>query len=182
MIARFLVALLALLALGGAARAQELTLREVLQSSATHAPQILEAMARQRQADARLLTAEGQFDLVFNAEATARPLGYYNGSTAEVSAYRPLQNNGGQVYGGYRKSIGDFASYEGKSITNELGEIKEVMRLFPDWVDEAFAEVKSGAFPWMMAAMDYPTVPAELYGYGTVIGTGNAVMEWRLAA
>lgn len=124
MIARFLVALLALLALGGAARAQELTLREVLQSSATHAPQILEAMARQRQADARLLTAEGQFDLVFNAEATARPLGYYNGSTAEVSAYRPLQNNGGQVYGGYRKSIGDFASYEGKSITNELGEIK----------------------------------------------------------
>jgi 2-aminophenol/2-amino-5-chlorophenol 1,6-dioxygenase beta subunit len=62
------------------------------------------------------------------------------------------------------------------------GEIKEVMRLFPDWVDEAFAEVKSGAFPWMMSAMDYPTVPAELYGYGTVIGTGNAVMEWRLAA
>jgi 2-aminophenol/2-amino-5-chlorophenol 1,6-dioxygenase beta subunit len=62
------------------------------------------------------------------------------------------------------------------------GEIKEVMRLFPQWVDEAFAEVKSGAFPWMMSAMDYPEIPAELYGYGTVIGTGNAVMEWRLAA
>lgn len=127
MIARLFVALLALLALGGAARAEELTLREVLQSSATHAPQILEAMARQRQADARLLSAEGQFDLVFNAEATARPLGYYNGSTAEVSAYRPLQNNGGQVYGGYRKSISDFASYEGKSVTNEFGEIKAGM-------------------------------------------------------
>jgi 2-aminophenol/2-amino-5-chlorophenol 1,6-dioxygenase beta subunit len=62
------------------------------------------------------------------------------------------------------------------------GEIREVMRLFPQWVEEAFAEVKSGAFPWMISAMDYPTVPAELHGYGTVIGTGNAVMEWRLAA
>ena len=62
------------------------------------------------------------------------------------------------------------------------GEIREVMRLFPDWVEEAFAEVKSGAFPWMISAMGYPTIPAELHGYGTVIGTGNAVMEWRLAA
>ena len=62
------------------------------------------------------------------------------------------------------------------------GELKEVMRLFPDWVEEAFAEVKSGAFPWMVSAMEYTDVPAELYGYGTVIGTGNAVMEWRLAA
>ncbi len=38
------------------------------------------------------------------------------------------------------------------------------------------------AFPWMISAMNYPSVPAELHGYGTVIGTGNAVMEWRLAA
>ena len=62
------------------------------------------------------------------------------------------------------------------------GQIREVMRLFPEWVEEAFAEVKSGAFPWMVSAMGYPDVPAELHGYGTVIGTGNAVMEWRLAA
>lgn len=132
MIFRIVAAILAFLSLAAPAAAQdakagELTLREVLQSSATHAPQILEAMARQRQADARALSVEGQFDLVFNAEATTRPLGFYNGSTAEVSAYRPLQNNGGQVYGGYRKSFGDFASYEGKSITNELGEIKAGM-------------------------------------------------------
>lgn len=104
--------------------ARELTLADVLESSATHAPQILEAMARQRQADARALTVEGQFDLVFNAEANARPLGYYDGSTAEVSAYRPFQNNGGQVYGGYRISTGSFASYDGKQITNQLGELK----------------------------------------------------------
>ena len=41
-------------------------------------------------------------------------------------------------------------------------------------------EVKSGAFTWMHAAMGYPELAAELFGYGTVIGTGNAVMEWDL--
>lgn len=60
------------------------------------------------------------------------------------------------------------------------GKINEVFRVLPQFIDEAFAEVKSGAFTWMFAAMDYPELPGELYGYGTVIGTGNAVMEWNL--
>lgn len=106
------------------ARAADLTLQEVLDSSALHAPQILEAMARQRQADARALTAEGQFDLVFDADAQARPLGYYDGSLADLRATRPLQTNGGNLYAGYRLSTGAFPTYEGKSITNELGEVR----------------------------------------------------------
>lgn len=62
------------------------------------------------------------------------------------------------------------------------GKIRELMEIFPQWVEESYSETKAGSFPWMMAAMDYPTYSAELYGYGTVIGTGNAVMEWRAAA
>lgn len=60
------------------------------------------------------------------------------------------------------------------------GQTDEVFRLLPQFIDEAFAEVKSGAFTWMFAAMGYPNIPGELHGYGTVIGTGNAVMEWNL--
>lgn len=60
------------------------------------------------------------------------------------------------------------------------GETAEVFRLLPQFIHEAFAEVKSGAFTWMFSAMGYPNIPAELHGYGTVIGTGNAVMEWNL--
>ena len=60
------------------------------------------------------------------------------------------------------------------------GETKKVFELLPQFIDEAFAEVKSGAFTWMFAAMGYPEIPGELHGYGTVIGTGNAVMEWNL--
>ena len=60
------------------------------------------------------------------------------------------------------------------------GRTSEAVELLPQFIDEAFAEVKSGAFTWMLAAMGYPEIPAELHGYGTVIGTGNAVMEWDL--
>ena len=60
------------------------------------------------------------------------------------------------------------------------GRMQEVHKLLPQFIDEAFAEVKSGAFTWAHAAMNYPEIPAELYGYGSVIGTGNAVMEWNL--
>lgn len=60
------------------------------------------------------------------------------------------------------------------------GRIKETFEVLPRFIDEAFAEVKSGAFTWMFSAMGYPELPGELHGYGTVIGTGNAVMEWNL--
>ncbi|MBC7202524.1 MAG: tRNA U-34 5-methylaminomethyl-2-thiouridine biosynthesis protein [Pusillimonas sp.] len=60
------------------------------------------------------------------------------------------------------------------------GKMREYFKLQPQFIEEAFAEVKSGAFTWMHAAMGYPELPGELYGYGTVIGTGNAVMEWNL--
>ena len=60
------------------------------------------------------------------------------------------------------------------------GRVEETFALLPQFIDEAFAEVKSGAFTWMFAAMGYPELAGELHGYGTVIGTGNAVMEWNL--
>ena len=60
------------------------------------------------------------------------------------------------------------------------GRVQETFALLPKFIEEAFAEVKSGAFTWMFAAMGYPELAGELHGYGTVIGTGNAVMEWNL--
>ncbi|MEZ5652863.1 MAG: tRNA U-34 5-methylaminomethyl-2-thiouridine biosynthesis protein [Burkholderiaceae bacterium] len=60
------------------------------------------------------------------------------------------------------------------------GRMREVFKLHPQFVEEAFSETKSGAFTWMHSAMGYPELGAELYGYGSVIGTGTAVMEWDL--
>ncbi|MDR6427983.1 2-aminophenol/2-amino-5-chlorophenol 1,6-dioxygenase beta subunit [Variovorax paradoxus] len=60
------------------------------------------------------------------------------------------------------------------------GRMKEVFQIMPQFIDEAFAETKSGAFTWMHAAMGYPELAGKLHGYGSVIGTGNAVIEWDL--
>jgi len=40
--------------------------------------------------------------------------------------------------------------------------------------------VKSGGLFCMLAAMDFPTIPAKVHGYWSVIATGNAVVEWDL--
>ena len=61
------------------------------------------------------------------------------------------------------------------------GRMRKVFELLPQFIDETFAEFKAGAFTWMHAAMGYPEMPGRFYGYGNVIGTGNAVFEWNLA-
>lgn len=58
------------------------------------------------------------------------------------------------------------------------GRTRQVVDIMPEFVEQAIAEADSGALSWLLAALDFPTYPAELYGYGTVIGTGNAVMGW----
>jgi 2-aminophenol/2-amino-5-chlorophenol 1,6-dioxygenase subunit beta len=60
------------------------------------------------------------------------------------------------------------------------GKTKEMMALMPDFTEQTVAETDSGALTWMLSAMNFPTKPAKVYGYGTVIGTGNAVVEWSL--
>lgn len=62
------------------------------------------------------------------------------------------------------------------------GKAKEMMSLMPDFTEQAVSETDSGALTWMLSAMDFPSYPAKVYGYGTVIGTGNAVAEWTKGA
>ena len=120
-----LAALVAVLAMPVVAAAQTpLTLSEVLQSSRRHAPQILEAVAKVRQAEGKVLSAEGAFDTIVKGEAETRLSGYYDGTYASGTITRPIENWGGSLYGGYRVSRGRFPIYEDERFTNQLGEIK----------------------------------------------------------
>ena len=58
------------------------------------------------------------------------------------------------------------------------GKTKEIISLMPDFTEQAVSETDSGAMTWMLSALDFPQKPGKVYGYGTVIGTGNAVVEW----
>ena len=59
------------------------------------------------------------------------------------------------------------------------GDSRAVVDFLPDFTEQTIGETESGGLSWMMAAMNFPPTPAEVHGYGTVIGTGNAVVEWR---
>ena len=61
------------------------------------------------------------------------------------------------------------------------GKSKEMIDILSDFTEQATAETDGGSLSWMMSAMDFPSYPAEVHGYGTVIGTGNAVVEWSQA-
>jgi 2-aminophenol/2-amino-5-chlorophenol 1,6-dioxygenase subunit beta len=61
------------------------------------------------------------------------------------------------------------------------GKLDELMHQLPEFMEKTFAEVKAGSLVWMLSAMGFPKMQAEVHGYGTVIGTGNAVIEWDLA-
>lgn len=62
------------------------------------------------------------------------------------------------------------------------GRCQELLDILPEFIDMASAEVKAGALTWMLSALGVPSYRAEVHGYGNVIGTGNAVVEWNHAA
>lgn len=98
-----------------------LGLDTVLAASRFHAPQVLEALAKVRGAEAKLLTTEGAFDTLFNANADTRPTGFYDGSSVGVRLMQPLASNGGNVYAGYDLSRGQFPSYGANDYTARYG-------------------------------------------------------------
>lgn len=60
------------------------------------------------------------------------------------------------------------------------GRTDEVMAIMPDFTEQAVSETDGGALTWMLTAMGQPRIPAKVHAYGTVIGTGNAIVEWNL--
>ncbi|WP_320065509.1 tRNA U-34 5-methylaminomethyl-2-thiouridine biosynthesis protein [Micromonospora sp. RTGN7] len=58
------------------------------------------------------------------------------------------------------------------------GPTAPLRELIPEHIEATSSETKAGSLTWMLAAMGWPQVPGDVLGYGTIIGTGNAVVEW----
>ncbi|MEM9310525.1 MAG: TolC family protein [Pseudomonadota bacterium] len=96
----------------------------VLRSSALTFPSILEAFEREAASRSDQLAADGAFDLILNAEYYDRYTGTFSGGYAEGKITQPIAPFGGEIFGSYRLSDGDFPIYENIYNTNELGEFK----------------------------------------------------------
>ena len=57
----------------------------------------------------------------------------------------------------------------------------ELLEVMPDFIEHAMSECDAGCLTWLLGALQVPNYPAEIHAYGTVIGTGNAVVEWNPA-
>lgn len=58
------------------------------------------------------------------------------------------------------------------------GETRRLWSQMRELVEQAVAEADAGALSWLLAAADFPDAACEIYAYGSVIGTGNAVAAW----
>ena len=58
------------------------------------------------------------------------------------------------------------------------GKTKQILAEMPDFIDQALSECREGGLTWLLGALGMPTYPGHLHGYGSVIGTGNAIVEW----
>ncbi|MBX9883600.1 MAG: TolC family protein, partial [Novosphingobium sp.] len=141
--------------------------------------QIVEAMARVRQAEGRALSAEGAFDTVFDVDAQSRVLGYYTGAYLEGKATRPLTDNGGQLYGGYRISRGLFPVYEDKSYTSQLGELK-IGGLFALLRDRAIDE-RRGRVSIAARDIDAARLEREMVAIGVQARAAATYQNWVAA-
>ena len=62
------------------------------------------------------------------------------------------------------------------------GKTRELVDIMPGFTEQTVAETDAGSLTWLMAALDFPTYGGEVHAYGTVIGTGNAIIGWDPAS
>ena len=58
------------------------------------------------------------------------------------------------------------------------GRCQQLLDEMPDFIEQATSECKEGSLQWLLGALGVPDYPATVHAYGTVIGTGNAVVSW----
>ena len=58
------------------------------------------------------------------------------------------------------------------------GRGRAIIDEMPEFTVQAVSETDAGALTWMLSALGVPEYPGVVHAYGTVIGTGNAVVSW----
>ena len=74
----------------------------------------------------------------------------------------------------HQQYAGDMALLQ----TIREGPTARLKTAIPEHIAATQAETKSGSLTWLLAAMGWPDIAGDVLAYGTVIATGNAVVEW----
>ena len=95
---------------------------EVVRSSLSHFPKVIESLQKLEVESSKLTEAKGQFDGKIKGSMNVREDGYYNGDNYELRLEKPIPYFNSKVFGGRRQGFGQFPGYEGKYDTLNQGE------------------------------------------------------------
>lgn len=104
------------------AKAQPISEVHIQNSVLDHYPLILAGYDKIKANQGKLKASQGAFDIMLKQEYLDYSRGFYDGKSTKTTIEKQNQFLGSRVYGGYRKSYGDFESYNNGRQTAHHGE------------------------------------------------------------
>jgi outer membrane protein, heavy metal efflux system len=139
-------------------KSSALTLDEVLSAAQKAFPGLLSTEQRKQVAAGELTAAEGGFDTLLKSQNRWSITGIYENQNNEVSLEQPTKFWGTTFFGGWRRGVGDYPDYEGKSQTTDSGEARIGVNV-PLWrnreIDRRRASLQQAEFGQLIAGHEY---------------------------
>lgn len=135
-----------------------LTLDTVVSSAQQSFPGLLAAEQRKQVAAGELTASEGGFDTLLKAQNRWSVAGLYENQNNDISVEQPTALWGTTFFGGWRRGVGDYPLYEGKSQTAQSGEARIGVNV-PLWrnrdIDRRRASLQQAEWGQLVAGHDY---------------------------
>jgi outer membrane protein, heavy metal efflux system len=141
-----------------ATKTSTLTLDNVVSAAKKSFPGLLATEQRKQVAAGELTAAEGGFDTLLKAQNRWSIVGLYENQNNEVSLEQPTKLWGTTFFGGWRRGVGDYPVYEGKSQTTDSGEARIGVNV-PLWrnrdIDRRRASLQQAEWGQLIAGHEY---------------------------
>ena len=135
-----------------------LKLEEVIHSAFNSFPAVLAAHHKKEMMRGEQRSAEGGFDTIVKMYTRSSLAGQYQNENADIGFEQPTDFYGVSFFGGYRRGIGNYPVYEGKSATATGGEVRAGINI-PLWrnreVDRRRVTLAQSELSHMMASHEY---------------------------
>lgn len=136
----------------------KLTLDLVVDATKKSFPALLAAEQRKQVAAGELTAAEGGFDTLLKSQNRWSITGLYENQNNDVSLEQPTKLWGTTFFGGWRRGVGDYPVYEGKSQTTDSGEARIGVNV-PLWrnreIDRRRASLQQAEWGQLIAGHEY---------------------------
>lgn len=156
-----------------------LRLETVVNSALESFPQVLAQHQRLKMAEGEKRTAEGGFDTIVKIYSRSSLAGKYQNENVDVGFEQPTDLGGTTFFGGYRRGVGRYPVYEGKSETATDGEVRAGV-LIPLWrnraIDRRRAALAQAELGQMVAGHEYDQLLLDLERQATL-----RYWDWVLA-